>query len=43
MERSEDNWIYIKLENDIFYGTRGSGNLEEILQAFRTWATTFQP
>lgn len=43
MERSEDDWIYIKLENDSFHGTGGSGNLEEIVQAFRTWATTFQP
>lgn len=43
IERSEDDWIYIKLENDSFYGTGGPGNLEAILQAFRTWATTFQP
>lgn len=39
VERSEDNWIQISIEEGIFKGYGGPCNLDEILGVFRDWAT----
>lgn len=37
VERSVDDWVHCKVENSIFNGSGGTGNLEEILIVFITW------
>ena len=37
IERSESDWIYCKLEDDVFHGVGGVFNLEEILSLFFYW------
>jgi hypothetical protein len=37
IDRSKDNWIICKLENGVFKGNGGAGNLEEIIGIFRNW------
>lgn len=39
IERTDDDWIYCKIENGCFSGAGGPGNLEEILKIFYHWAT----
>lgn len=37
IERNEDDWIQICIEDGIFKGCGGPGNLDEILNIFRDW------
>jgi len=39
IERTEEDWIYCKIENGCFSGAGGPGNLEEVLRVFYLWAT----
>ena len=36
-ERTEDNWVHCRVQNNKFEGFGGSGNLKEIVLAFRHW------
>ena len=42
LQRSENDWIGIKVENNRFEASGGPHNLEEILQAFLDWASETQ-
>ncbi len=37
-ERSEADWIWLWVEEDVFNGCGGAGNLREIVSAFLAWA-----
>lgn len=37
-ERSEEDWVYCKVENKTFQGSGGIYNLAEILEIFYAWA-----
>jgi hypothetical protein len=38
IERSEHDWLFCKVNNNIFDGVCGSTNLPEVLKLFRNWA-----
>jgi len=38
IERTEEDWIFCKVENRIFDGACGTFNLKEMLESFRSWA-----
>jgi hypothetical protein len=40
IERTEEDWIYCKVEELIFKGYGGSKNLEELLKTFKEWVET---
>ena len=40
-ERSKDDWVHCKVENNIFKGRGGPENLEEMLLIFKRWAESF--
>jgi hypothetical protein len=37
IERTDEDWIFCKIENGFFDGCCGIFNLEELLQTFRSW------
>ena len=37
VDRTEDDWVYCKVENKKFIGDGGPFNLEEILTIFKEW------
>ncbi|KQO15414.1 immunity 53 family protein [Paenibacillus sp. Leaf72] len=39
IERTEEDWIYCKIEDGCFSGAGGPGNLEDVLRVFYLWAT----
>lgn len=39
VDRTDEDWIYCKIQDGCFTGAGGSGNLEEILKIFYQWAT----
>ena len=41
-ERGEANWISCKVEQEVFAGHGGPGNLEEIVTVFLDWASRAQ-
>ena len=38
IERSEHDWVHLRIEGAKFLGYGGVGNLNEIVTAFRNWA-----
>lgn len=36
-DRSDSDWVYCKVENNIFEGACGSNNLEELISIFLNW------
>lgn len=40
LDRTDEDWIYCKIQDGYFNGAGGPGNLEEILKIFHLWATT---
>lgn len=40
ISRSENNWIFCTVKQDIFEGFGGPLNLEELIEIFRSWATS---
>jgi len=38
IDRTEEDWLYIKVENGVYRGVGGPYNLTEILNEFREWA-----
>ncbi|RJX41700.1 rhodanese-related sulfurtransferase [Paenibacillus pinisoli] len=41
-ERNEEDWYYCEVRDGMFYGAGGVGNLEEILNYFRQWASSIE-
>ncbi|MEO3943967.1 immunity 53 family protein [Gorillibacterium sp. CAU 1737] len=39
LDRTDEDWIYCKIQDGCFTGAGGPGNLEEILKTFYQWAT----
>ncbi|WP_028596378.1 immunity 53 family protein [Paenibacillus assamensis] len=39
VDRTDEDWIYCKIEDGCFTGAGGPGNLEEILNTFHKWVT----
>ena len=37
LERSENDWVYCQIENNIYKGHGGTANLNEIVEIFRNW------
>lgn len=42
VERSDDDWVYCKIEENIFKGAGGPKNLKEMLSIFKEWVTENQ-
>ncbi|WP_223836777.1 immunity 53 family protein [Paenibacillus oceani] len=40
IERDDSDWLYCKVENNMFVGTGGPLNLDEIIVIFREWASS---
>lgn len=40
IDRTEEDWLYVKVENGVYQGVGGAHNLTEILSTFREWAET---
>ncbi|MCY7296084.1 immunity 53 family protein [Alteromonas sp. a30] len=38
IQRSETNWIYCNVSDDVFKGAGGTSNLEELIKVFLNWA-----
>ena len=38
IERSENDWLHCKVENKVFRGAGGAGNLKKMLEVFLSWA-----
>ena len=39
IERTDDNWVYCKVKDNVFQGAGGPENLEEILKIFKAWTS----
>jgi len=40
IEREDNNWLFCKVENNMFVGAGGPLNLDEIIVIFREWASS---
>ena len=40
IEHDDNDWLYCKVENNMFVGTGGPLNLDEIIVIFREWASS---
>jgi hypothetical protein len=40
LERTEHDWVFLRVKGSKFVGHGGPANLPELLRAFRTWAET---
>lgn len=38
IDRSDSDWLYCKVSDEVFTGAGGVGNLEEIIEVFLDWA-----
>lgn len=41
-ERNEEDWFYCIVRDGVFHGAGGATNLEEILDSFKTWASSLE-
>jgi hypothetical protein len=43
IERSPGDWVHCRIDNSVFMGRGGVGNLNEILNVFMNWAQSVAP
>ncbi|MEQ8767887.1 MAG: immunity 53 family protein [Planctomycetota bacterium] len=43
VRRSDEDWLDLRVEQGVFRGFGGPGNLEEILASFLSWASRQKP